>query len=466
MTGATIKRHTRREWLRNTSLATAAYFVPRHVLGGTGFVPPSDKINIALVGAGGRGRRNALALMKLDDCQITAVADPAEQWDLSKFYYGGVAGRLPVTAEIEAHYASKTPNFKCQQFEDYRELLEKDSAVDAVLCATPDHLHASVSIAAMRAGKHTYCEKPLTHNVAEARQLGQLARESKLATQMGNQGHSADAIRLIVEYLQAGAIGNVNEVHAWVPATRWNPGLKGKPTDRQAVPAGLNWDLWLGPRAGVSFHDAYAPVAWRDFWMFGCGAMGDFGCHDLDAACWALDLHAPDSVEMFPAGYSDQDIAPYGEIGYFHFPERNGRPPVKLTWYSGGLRPPRPAEIPNDFKLPSRGALFIGDQGILVSMGLFSPPKLMPPSRAEAFPAPQSTIPRSNGHHRDWLDAIKGGSPASSHFQYGARLTEITLLGVAALRCGKKLNWNAQDMSAPGYDPHYFHGTYRKGWEL
>ena len=215
-------------------------------------------------------------------------------------------------------------------------MLEKEKAIDAVLCATPDHLHAYVSVLAMRAGKHVYCEKPLTHNLWEARKVAQVAKETGLATQLGNHGHSRETIRQTCEWIWDGVIGPVREVQVWVRAGRFNRSLTGRPTDAAAMPAGLNWDLWLGPREPRPFHPAYAPVTWRDFWAFGTGTMGDFGCHDLDNSLWALDLDAPLSVEAFPAGDMDAEIAPHGEICYYEFGPRGDKPPVKITWYDGG----------------------------------------------------------------------------------------------------------------------------------
>ena len=449
---------------------TAATFVPRHVLGGPKHVAPSDRVNVALVGAGGRGRQNARELMKLDDVRITVVADPAERWDMSKYYYRGVAGRHPVMQEIETHYRRKEPKFRVQPCIDYRRLLETmPGDIDAVLCATPDHLHAHVSITAMRAGKHVYCEKPLTHNIAEARLVAQVARETGLATQMGNQGHSRDTIRQTVEWIRAGAIGPVREVHAWVPATRWNPTLLAPPKDAQPVPKGLDWNLWCGPRQPVGFHEAYAPVAWRDFWKFGCGAMGDFGCHDLDSATWALELDAPQRVEMHAAGRPATGMAPHGEIGYFDFAARGDRPSVRIHWYSGGLQPRRPDELGKELaRLPRRGVLFVGDKGVMVCGGAGGPATIYPAARREAFELPQPSLSRSKGHHRDWIDAIKGGPPPSSRFEYGAKLTEITLLGVLSLQVGETIDWDAKSMKARGLakaDP-IIRGDYRDGWKL
>jgi predicted dehydrogenase len=461
-----FNRSSRRDFLKAGAAAAAFTIVPRHVLGGRGFVAPSDKVNVALVGAGGQGRTNARELFKLGDAQIIAVADPAESFSLEKFYFKGEGGRGPVKGEIEKHYAAQTPNFRCAAYEDFRVMLDKEKAIDAVLCATPDHLHAYVSVLAMRAGKHVYCEKPLTHNLWEARQVARAAKETGVATQMGNQGHSNDGIRETVEWVAAGALGPVREVHAWVGAGRWNSTLTGRPREEPPVPAGLNWDLWLGPREPRPFHPAYFPVAWRDFWAFGCGNLGDFGCHDLDAACWALDLHEPQSVEARAAGAADADIGPHGSIAYYHFGARGDRPPVRITWYDGGLGPERPAGLPEGERLPSRGVLFVGEKGAMLCGGAGGKPRLLGP--LADLTRPTATLPRSPGHHREWLDACKGGKPAGSNFAYGSRLTEIVLLGVLALRTGRRIEWDAANLKAkgvPAADAFVKEG-YRKGWEI
>ncbi|MFI5379989.1 MAG: Gfo/Idh/MocA family protein [Tepidisphaerales bacterium] len=466
-----ITKPTRRQFLAAASSALAAVtIVPRHVLGGPKFVAPSEKINVALVGAGGQGRTNLRdGLFHEPDVQVIALADPVESVSLDRFYFKGLGGRKPVKAEIEKQYSEKTPNFKCAEYEDFRPMLEKEKAIDAILCATPDHLHAYVSVLSMRAGKHVYCEKPLTHNIWEARLVAAVAKETGLATQMGNNGHSTEGIRQTVEYLRDGAIGIVREAHSWVPAFRWNPGLQGNPTDAPPLPAGINWDLWIGPREMRPYHPAYVPVTWRDFWAFGCGALGDFGCHDMDAAVWAYNLPTPQSVQVMPAGYSDSEIAPYGEVGYYHFPDRNIQPSLKLTWYTGGVMPDRPDALPDNFALPRRGVMFIGEKGVIQCDGAGGAPRLFPNTLRASYKAPAKTLARSKGHHRDWLDAIKGGPAASSNFDYAARLTEITLLGVLSLRLGgKTIHWDAANMKAPGLPEAdaLIRESYRKGWEL
>lgn len=460
---------TRRKFLGSFAASVAAAaVVPRHVLGGPKFVPPSEKIRVALVGAGGQGRTNLRALFQEADAQVVAVADPIEESDLERFYYRGKGGRKPVKAEIEKHYSAKTPNFRCADYEDFRVMLEKEKAIDAVLCATPDHLHAYVSILAMRAGKHVYCEKPLTHNVWEARMVAKVARETGVATQMGNNGHSREGIRQTCEWIWDGILGQVREVHAWVGANRWNKELTGLPKETPPVPPGVNWDLWIGPREMRPYSSAYTPVTWRDFWAFGSGGLGDFGCHDLDAPFWALDLQTPLTVESRPAGYTDAEIVPHGELCYFHFGPRGNKAPVKVTWYDGGLQPPCPEELPEGQKLPGRGMLMVGEKGVMLCEGAGGVPRLLPYDKNRGAKRPAKTLPRSKGHHRDWLDACKGGPAASAHFEYGAKLTELVLLGIASLRTGKKLFWDAAAMKARGVQEAdaVFKEQYRKGWEI
>jgi len=474
MTRKTLKlktMNTRRKFIK-TSLVTAAGFsiIPRHVLG-RGFLAPSDKVNIGIIGTGGRAFGNINDLFKLDDVQITTIADPANFWGKNILYGRYDTGRGPAKNLIEAYYSKETPNYKITEYEDFRLMLEKEKSLDAILCATPDNTHAYVSIVAMRAGKHVYCEKPLTHNIWEARKVLEVAKETKLATQMGNQMHNLDSLRQTVEYLRAGAIGKVHEAHSWVGATRWLPHLDGFPNDISSVPGGFNWDLWLGPTTWRPFNNAYTPVTWRDFWVFGNGALGDFGCHEMDAATWAFNLQAPESVEVLPAGNKGSaDIASYGEIGYYHFAANGNQPPLKLTWYSGGLRPPLPEFLARENQLRGRGAMFIGEKGIIFNKaGARSNPEIFPESLRNSFVPPAPSLPRTKGHHREWIDAIKGGPAALSNFEYSARLTENVLLGVLSLRLGgKKIYWDSVNMKAKGLPEadEIIREPVRSGWEM
>lgn len=464
-----MKTNRRKFLAASTAGAIGAFtIVPRHVLGGAGFVPPSEMVNIAVVGVGGQGRTNARALFREAEARIIAIADPIDHHSLEAFYFGGSGGRSPVRAEIDKNYQETSAAYRCAAYEDFRVMLEKEKEIDAILCATPDHLHAYVCVAAMRAGKHVYCEKPLTHNLWEARRVARVAKETGVATQLGNQGHSKEGIRQTCEWIWDGVIGEVREVHAWVGAGRWNQDLTGRPQDTPPIPKGVNWDLWLGPREARPYHPVYSPVTWRDFWAFGSGTLGDFGCHDMDAAVWALDLHSPTEVEGRPAGQGNEEIAPHGEIVYYQFGRRGERPPVKLTWYGGGLKPPTPEELPRGSSLPGRGILFVGEKGKMLCDGAGGPCRLLPYEKTRQYQKPAKSLARSQGHHRDWLKACKGGSAASSHFQYGARLTEIALLGVASLRLGKKIYWNEANRKADGLPEAdaIIKEDYRKGWEI
>ena len=460
----------RRRFLNTTAAAAATFsLVPRHVLGGAKFVAPSEKVNIAIVGAGGQGRTNMRELFKQADAQIIAIADPIEHEDLAAFYFGGVAGRLPVKAEAEKHYSAKTPNFKVADYEDFRVMLEKEKSIDAILCATPDHAHAAVCVPAMRLGKHAYCEKPLTHSVWEARLMAKVAKETGVATQMGNQGHSGDGIRQTYEWIHAGAIGEIREVHAWTAASRWSKKYtQGRPTE-EPIPQGVNWDLWLGPREMRPYSSAYTPVTWRDYWDFGTAPIGDFFCHNFDPACFVLDLTAPTSIEAYGSGGVDSYMAPPGGIYYYQFPARGKMPPVKFTWYDGGMRPARPDGLDEDDQLGvgGNGTLFVGDKGLITCPGWAGEPRLLPGSKMDDFKRPAKTLKRSKGHHRDWLDACKGGEPASANFEYGAGLTEMGLLGLVAMRVRKKMEWDAAAMKSPNVPEadKYLKGTYRPGWE-
>lgn len=459
---------TRRHFLHTAAAVSTFNIVPRHVLGGPGFVPPSEKINIALIGCGGKSRSNMQGMMQHADAQIIAVADPAEVTDLHAFYYKSMAGRMTMKAEIEKFYAEKTPNYRCPDYVDFRDMLDKEKDIDAVIVSTPDHQHAHGTLTAMRQGKHVYCEKPLTHNIREARLVAKVAKETGVATQMGNAGHSRGFMADTVEMVRAGVIGEIKEVHAWVPAKRWNPGLLTLPSETPAVPKGLNWDLWLGPRAERPYHPAYAPVSWRDFCDFGCGALGDFGCHDLDSATWALDLFAPDTIEALSAGKTDDRIFPHGSICYFNFSAKGKQKSVKVTWYDGGLMPELPAEAESRRSKYRRGVKFVGTKGVMLCEGAGGAPWVILNDQQSSFDKPAPSIPRVIDHYRDWLDACKGGRPALSNFEYGARLTEITLLGVLAVRLGQKLKWDHDAMKVTNVPAaeELIHGTYRKGWEV
>jgi len=458
------------------SAAAAVTILPRHVLGGPGFVAPSDKVNVAVIGVGGQGRSNVRSLLHEDDCQIIAIADPCEEWDLTPFYYGGKAGRGPIRAEIEETYRAKTPSYACAVYEDFRVMLEKEKAIDAVLIATPDHLHAYVSILAMKAGKHVYCEKPLTHDIWEARTVARVAKETGVATQMGNQGRSTEGHRQTAEWIWDGAIGAVREVHSWGGGSPFATG-RGRPAGTPEVPAGLDWDLWLGPCEFRPYHPAYAPFGWRGYWAFGGGALPDLAIHHLDPAFNALALDTPRTVEATAVGGVDAEVVAFGMLVTWRFGERKTEHgvmgPVTVQWYDGGLRPPVPPGLdPEDPRQRlgegGSGVTFIGEKGIITCAGWSGMPRLLPLELHREYKRPAKTLPRVPGHHADWLQACKGGTPASGNFEYGARLCEFIMLGNVALRAQKQIQWDGPNMkvtNAPQAEP-FLKRAYRAGWEL
>jgi len=465
---------SRRQFIGSAAAATAAFtVVPRYVLGGRGNTPPSEKLNVAIIGTGGQGTQNIKGLLGHADVQIMAICDVNEQSDYSRFYYRGVAGRKPARELIEKHYAGQksTGSYKgCASYIDFRRMFEKEKGIDAVLVATPDHVHAIATMTAIKNGKHVYCEKPLTHSIHEARKITEAARQAKVATQMGNQGHSGEGIRLTVEWIRDGAIGDVREVHSWSnTGAGWAGNRTARPKETPPVPSGLDWNLWLGPAARRPYHPAYAPYNWRGWWDFGTGAIGDMACHNMDPAFWALELGHPVSVQASSSGINPETTPLKSTISY-QFGARKNMPPVKMTWYGGGLMPPRPEELEPGRELTGggNGILFVGDKGKIMCPGWGGNPRIIPETKMKAYKLPPKTLTRTKGHRRDWIDACKGGKPASSNFDYTGHLTEVILLGNVALRTGKKLDWDGQNMkatNAPEAD-RYIRPEYHNNWKL
>jgi len=446
---------SRRGFVGGAAAAAAFTIVPRHVLGGQGRTPPSDKLNIAGIGAGGMGASN------IKECageNIVALCD--------------------VDADRAADTFEMYPNAK--RYTDYREMLEKeDKEVDAVIVATPDHTHAVAAMMAIKMGKHVYCQKPLTHTIYEARMITDAAREHRVQTQMGNQGHSSEDIRLLCEWVKDGAIGDVTEVHAWsdrpVGGQPWSTfAVMARPKDTPPVPETLDWDLWLGPVKYRPYHPEYCPLKWRAWLDFGTGALGDMGCHILDPAFWALKLGQPSSVEATTTHWEERissETYPRASIVRYEFPARGDMPPVKLTWYDGRLKPPIPKELEPGRKLGTNGAILVGDKGAIMhgSHGAGGV-QIIPEAKMKAYQRPPKTIPRVKGsHEQDWVRACKDGKPASSNFDYGGPLTEMVLLGVLAMRVkDEKLEWDGKNMKFTTNNKanEYLHIKYRDGWTL
>ena len=437
---------SRREFIGTTAAAVAAFtIVPSHVLGGEGVTPPCEKLNIAGIGIGGMGKSN--------------VANVASE---------NIVALCDVDDKFAAPVYEKYPG--AATYRDYRVMFDKQKDIDAVIIATPDHTHAVIAMEAMRRGKHVYVQKPLTKTVYEARMLTEAARKYNVVTQMGNQGHSGEGVRLICEWIWDGAIGPVREVHAWTNRPVWPQGM-GRPTDEWAVPAHMDWDLWLGPAPYRPYHPTYAPWSWRAWWDFGCGALGDMACHVLDPVFWALKLTYPSSVEACATPVNNETF-PMASIIRFEYPEREGMPALKLHWYDGGLKPPRPdaLEKDRDLQQAASNVLFIGDKGILRCGEYGDSPRLIPESSMKEYQRPPKTIPRVDcGHEEDWVKACKGERPACSNFDYSGPLTESVLMGNLALRrLGKKLEWDGANMRFTNDEEanQYIRREYRKGWSL
>jgi predicted dehydrogenase len=443
------KNISRREFMGG-ALATAAAFtiVPRHVLGGTGYVPPSEKLNIAGIGVGGMGANNIKAMSNEN---IVALCD------------------------VDDKRAAKTfeafPNAK--KYKDYRIMFDKQKDIDAVLVATPDHSHAPATMMAIKHGKHVYTQKPMTHTVFEARKITEAAREAKVMTQMGNQGHSGEGVRLICEWIWDGAIGDVREVHAWTNRPVWPQGI-GRPTEVMEVPSTLDWDLWVGPSPMRPYNDAYCPFSWRGWWDFGCGALGDMACHVLDPAFSALKLKYPTSVEASSTPVNDE-TAPMASKIHFEFPAREGMPAVKLNWYDGGLLPERPEELEATREMRKLGSdgsalMFVGDKGKLVCGCYGDGPRIIPETKMQEYKRPEKTLPRVEGtHEQNWIDACKGGEKACSNFDYAGPFTETVVMGNIAIRMGgEKLYWDGENMKFTNNDKanEYVQMPYREGWSL
>jgi predicted dehydrogenase len=424
--------------------------VPRHVLGGPRHVAPSDKMNVAGIGVGGMGGAN---LHALEGENIVALCD--------------------VDPSYAAHTIKRYPRAKL--YADYRQMLERQKDIDGVVVATPDHTHAVISMAAMRAGKHVYCQKPLTHDVYEARMLARAAKEYKVATQMGIQGHSTEGIRLICEWIWAGVIGEVREVDAWCSLTYypwghagWSSSWSARPKETPPVPAGIDWDLWIGPAPMRPYHRAYHPATWRCWWDFGCGMMGDRGAHTLDPVFQAMKLTPPTSIEATSCG-NTAEIHPLSAIVTFRFPARSEMPPLKLTWYEG-TRPPRPDELEDGRQVPAEGGVFFkGTQGIIMAGVYGESPRIIPEAKMKEAKLPPKTLPRVQGsHEQDWVRACKTGQPAGADFAYSGPLNEICMLGNIAQRVDTRILWDPENLRVTNLPEanRYIRTPYRKGWEL
>ncbi|HEX9563541.1 MAG TPA: Gfo/Idh/MocA family oxidoreductase [Gemmatimonadaceae bacterium] len=512
---------SRRDFVTDSArLALGAMIIPRHVIGATPFRrAPSDTLNFAVVGFGGMGMNNVSELLQAGE-NLVAVCDidPA-------YCERQLAGRLRPNREGVVSQNSIRLNeayTKAARYTDFREMLERQRDIDAVIIATPDHLHAPVAVAAMRAGKHVYVQKPLTYSVYEARLLARVAAETKVATQMGNQGHSREGTRRINDWIKAGVIGPVREVHIWTdrPQRYWAQGIPGPtqipgtqpaggapsrpqaPTGQPALPPAppswnirtverailaamaenprtlpdrLKWDLFLGPAAqDLPYHPAYHPFSWRGWVPFGVSAIGDMGAHLIDQAYWSLGLTLPTSVISYstPWGGPANNPASYplAMATKYEFAARGSMPPVTMHWYDGGLSPMVLADVPRPGG-DGGGAVFVGEKGYLTHQTYGDDPKIFPAALAAEAEAVPKSFPRvETGHEVNWAQACKGEVQASCPFDYAAPLTEVMLLGIVALRAGqnKRIEYDGANMSVTNVPDanQYLTREYRSGWAL
>jgi predicted dehydrogenase len=502
---------TRRNFLGQSAAAAIGFsIVPRPVLGGAGYVPPSDKVNVAFIGVGAQGLRVMLRFLGQPDVQGVAVCDANAsaanypQWDTHEFcrsvrkllgvdsgwdwlspdepiqlthalkVTGGVAGREPCQKIVDGYYRTQQRSGEyrgCAAYSDFRELLEKQKDVDAVVVCTTDNLHATVSAAAMKKRKHVFCQKPLTHTIYEARRIAEIARDTGVATQIAVANQASEDTRLLCEWIWSGAIGPVREVMNW-SAVRIGRRIE-RPKDAEAVPTGLDWDLWLGPAPVRPFNRVYVPFSWRGWADFGCGALGDMGSYSFDTIFRVLKLEAPVSVEA-SSTERYQETYPVASIIRYSFAARGDMPPVKFTWYDGGLKPPRPEELEENRPFvgegeeEDEGLLFVGDRGKILCGFNGAHPKLIPEAKMNSFTPPPKTLPRSPGNEREWLDACKGGKvKPGGNFEFEGLVTESLLLGNVAARSGRKLSWDRAAMKVNADAAQKFVNPERRsGWQL
>ncbi|MGH9836277.1 MAG: Gfo/Idh/MocA family protein [Blastocatellia bacterium] len=537
---------TRRKFVAGTTgVAISAMIVPRHVLGGVGYNAPSDTVNFALIGCGGQGKTDSGELVSggqnmvaLCDVDFGFVDREVANLTRERGPRPGAQGAPQMSEEQQQRMQRAMEERRAQAVKlqeafktakrhaDFRKMLEQQKDIDAIIVATPDHTHAVIAKAAMELGKHAYVEKPLTWSIKEARVLRETAARTKVVTQMGNMGHSSEGAALVNEWVQAGVIGAIKEVNVWTnrPLGFWPQGVPrpGKPpvvadapangpggqggmgfgTDWNArtvnralaaamdnnypTPAGLDWDLFLGPAPEVAYHPIYHPFNWRGWLDWGTGAVGDMAAHLMDHPYWALGLTYPTSVEatFTPWGTDIKNVKvtyPMGTHIVYKFPARGNQPPVKLTWMDGGLMPGRPDLLPEDVPLdPGGGVIFIGEKGILVHGTYAANPKLYPQSLTEAAAKVPKTYfrveksgegPMAQAKHRmNWVNAIKGKEKATCPFEYASRLTETMLLGVVAMKAGqgKRIYYDGEAGKITNNSDanQHLQREYRKGWSL
>jgi predicted dehydrogenase len=430
---------SRRRLLQTSALAGLSVWIAPRDAGAADSASPSEKLNIGVIGVANRGGANLAGVASQN---VVAICDVDDR-------YLAAAG--------------EKDHPRARRFNDFRKMLDDVKELDAVVVSTADHCHAAATVRALRMGKHVYCEKPLTHTVAEASLVAAEAAKAKRATQLGTQIHAGDNYRRVVEVLQSGAIGPVRRVHVFV-RSHYSRALKRSPDAGAQPPPQFHWDTWLGPAPEQPYKPLYHPQQWRFFWDFGGGTLGDFGCHHLDLSFWALNLRHPTAVTA--RGPAPDPLRPPEELEVdYDFAARGDQPPVQITWAHGDKRPAAWDEL--GAPKWGNGSLFVGDKGLLVAD--YGKYLLLPADRFKDFKAPRPSIPKSIGHHEEWIKACKEGSPTLCSFDYGAALTQTALLGNVAHRAGNmRLEWDAANLkvtNVPGANA-FLQREYRKGWEI
>ncbi len=484
---------SRRDFIGKTAVATAAFtIVPRHVLGGPGYTAPSDMVNVAGIGLGNQGGSDIQNIATPDvpikrsgrlpglkfyrypgvrperrrPSGARSSDNPNQMGDAGgdkTFKHANIYALCDVDTKYAGHIIAGYP--KAKVYDDFRKMIDKEKDLDAVVIGTPDHLHAVIASYAMNAGKHVFVEKPMTKTIHEVRFLKELAKNTGVVTQMGNQGHNIEGTMQTVEWIQSGAIGDVKEVHMWSNRPVWAQGSLERPAGID-VPANLNYDLWLGPAPEKPYHPDTTHFAWRGLWDYGTGAMGDMGAHTFDAPIWALELGMPTKIQATTSPYTTEYL-PQAENVMYEFPARGDKPPVKVTWSDGGIKPFRPAELEADRRL--REALYIGEKGMLQHGTHGAMPELIPED--PGFVAPEKWLNRPSSVYVDFIEAIKEGRKAANDFEVSSVLTEIMLLtniAVASQQVNRTLEYDAENMKITNLEGanEYFHYEYRDGWKL
>jgi hypothetical protein len=489
---------SRRKFLGTVSAATAGFtIIPRHVMPGNGYLQPSDTVNVAGIGIGARGASNLRGLCDPDEPivtpQRTSTGQPLSKEELAArearmanrpqqgapgaqqqqrpqqarepVKLANIYALCDVDTGFAAHIFKGYP--KAKVYTDWRQMLEKEKSIDAVMIGTPDHNHAPIAAAFMRQKKHIYIEKPMCKTIFECRKLAEIAKEYNVVTQMGNQGHASEGARLINEWIQSGAIGLVREVHLSTNRPIWPQGNIPRPSGAP-VPKTLNWDVWLGPAPKKDYHPDICHFNWRGLRDYGTGALGDMGAHIYDHPFWSLNLGIPTRIQASSSVYNDE-FWPLAEMITYEFPARGYMPPLKITWVDGGLRAPRPAEMDPGVRVNS--AMYLGDKGVLMHGDYGSNPQLIPKKAMDEFVPPKPWLPRSPGIYAEWIDAIKNNTKSSTDFSYAGKLVETMMLGnIAVLMANRNvtLEYDPEKMQFTNLPEAnaLLHYEYRQGWTL